>query len=40
MLHITAENSTAITCDDRLVVDGIQPTEEMELLPSKLQYRA
>jgi hypothetical protein len=36
-LNIGAENSTAVTCNSKLVLDGLKPTEEIEILLTRLK---
>lgn len=36
-LNIDAEQSTAVTCNDKLILDGLKPTEEIESLLIKLK---
>ena len=36
-LHPGAKHSTAVTCNDKLVLDGLKPTEEIERLLIKLK---
>ena len=38
-LNIAAEKSTAVTCDDKLVLDGLKPTEEIETLLTQLKKK-